>query len=425
LIDDKNINYDLLISSVTIQHGYAKRMITILRRLSPLLILIVFIGLAMLLMGTQETPEQKEEAAILTIVEVMTVEQQTVSLNLPSYGVVNPKYKTQLVTEVQGRLQSIAPNFVAGGMVKKGEQLALIEPSDYEADLMQAEANVAQATAMLNEEIARGEVAKIEFKDFDNGVAPELGLRIPQLKKEQANVKSAQAGLARAQRNLERTVIRAPFDGIIKARKVDLGQYVTLGTNLGELYDTNTAEVRLPLTNSDLAYLESIDNPDTQVTLNASLAGQDISWEGNIIRSENVIDEQNRMVYLVAEVTDPYLLQSSTLNKLPLKYGSFVTAVIKGRTVSGIVSLPRHVVRNSQVAIVKPDNTIEIRPVNIVKSDIDKVYIKDSFTDGERISTTNVVNLSDGQKVKVLGEGEQPSPADDVSDDEISTAGAK
>lgn len=415
----------MLIASITIQHGYAKRMITILRRLSPLFILIVFIGLAMLLMGTQETPEQKEEAAILTIVDVMTVEQQTVSLNLPSYGVVNPKYKTQLVTEVQGRLQSISTNFVAGGMVKKGEQLALIEPSDYEADLMQAEANVAQATAMLNEEIARGEVAKIEFKDFDKGVAPELGLRIPQLKKEQANVKSAQAGLARAKRNLERTVIRAPFDGIIKARKVDLGQYVTLGTNLGELYDTNIAEVRLPLTNSDLAYLESIDNPDTQVTLNASLAGQDISWEGNIIRSENVIDEQNRMVYLVAEVTDPYLLQARSMNKLPLKYGSFVTAVIKGRTVTGIVSLPRHVVRNDQVAIVKADNTIEMRSVNIVKSDIDKVYIKDSFTDGERISTTNVVNLSDGQKVKILGEGEQPSPADDVSDDEISPAGVE
>ncbi|MCW3171611.1 efflux RND transporter periplasmic adaptor subunit [Shewanella subflava] len=400
-------------------------MMTILRRLSPLLILIVFIGLAILLMGTQETPEQKQEAAVLTIVDVMTVEQQTVSLNLPSYGVVNPKYKTQLVTEVQGRLQSISPNFVAGGMVKKGEQLALIEPSDYEADLMQAEANVAQATAMLNEEIARGEVAKIEFKDFDKGVAPELGLRIPQLKKEQANLKSAQAGLARAQRNLERTVIRAPFDGIIKARKVDLGQYVTLGTNLGELYDTQTAEIRLPLTNSDLAYLESIDNPDTQVTLNASLAGQDISWEGKIIRSENVIDEQNRMVYLVAEVTDPYLLQSRTINKLPLKYGSFVTAVIKGRTVTGIVSLPRYVVRNDQVAIVKPDNTIEMRSVNIVKSDIDNVYIKDSFTNGERISTTNVVNLSDGQKVKILGEVEQPSPADDVSDDEISPAGAE
>ncbi|UJF22890.1 efflux RND transporter periplasmic adaptor subunit [Shewanella sp. OMA3-2] len=395
----------------------------ILRRLSPLFILIVAIGFAELLMQTQEAPEQKEEAEILTIIDVMTVKQQTVSLNLPSYGVVNPKYKTQLVTEVQGRLQSISAEFVAGGMVKKGEQLALIEPSDYEADLMQAEANVAQATAMLNEEMARGQVAKIEFKDFDNGVAPELGLRIPQLKKEQANVKSSKAALARAQRNLERTVIRAPFDGIIKARHVDLGQYVTLGTNLGELYDTSTAEIRLPLTNNDLAYLESIDNPDTEVTLSASLAGQNVTWNGNIIRSENVIDEQNRMVYLVAEVLDPYLIKSKNNKQLPLKYGSFVSAVIKGRTVSGIVQLPRHVVRNDQVAIVSDDNVIEMRNVNLVRTDIDSVYIKDSFTDGERISMTNVANLSNGQKVKILGEDDKLTPADDVSDDKLNPAG--
>ncbi|WP_434928399.1 efflux RND transporter periplasmic adaptor subunit [Shewanella sp. HL-SH2] len=396
---------------------------TILRRLTPLFILIVAIGFAQLLMQTQEAPEQKDEAEILTIIDVMTVKQQTVSLNLPSYGVVNPKYKTQLVTEVQGRLQNISAEFVAGGIVKKGDQLALIEPSDYEADLMQAEANVAQATAMLNEEMARGQVAKIEFKDFDNGVAPELGLRIPQLKKEQANVKSSKAALARAQRNLERTIIRAPFDGIIKARHVDLGQYVTLGTNLGELYDTSTAEIRLPLTNNDLAYLESIDNPDTEVTLSASLAGQNMTWYGNIIRSENVIDEQNRMVYLVAEVIDPYLIKSRNNKQLPLKYGSFVTAVIKGRSVSGIVQLPRHVLRNDQVAIVSDDNIIEMRSVNLVRTDIDSVYIKDSFTDGERISMTNVANLSNGQKVKILGEDDKLTPTDDVSDDELTPAG--
>ncbi|UCX05770.1 efflux RND transporter periplasmic adaptor subunit [Shewanella glacialimarina] len=396
---------------------------TILRRMTPLFILIVAIGFAQLLMQTQEAPEQKDEAEILTIIDVMTVKQQTVSLNLPSYGVVNPKYKTQLVTEVQGRLQNISAEFVAGGIVKKGDQLALIEPSDYEADLMQAEANVAQATAMLNEEMARGQVAKIEFKDFDNGVAPELGLRIPQLKKEQANVKSSKAALARAQRNLERTIIRAPFDGIIKARHVDLGQYVTLGTNLGELYDTSTAEIRLPLTNNDLAYLESIDNPDTEVTLSASLAGQNMTWNGNIIRSENVIDEQNRMVYLVAEVIDPYLIKSKNNKQLPLKYGSFVTAVIKGRTVSGIVQLPRHVLRNDQVAIVSDDNIIEMRSVNLVRTDIDSVYIKDSFTDGERISMTNVANLSNGQKVKILGEDDKLTPTDDVSDDELTPAG--
>ncbi|WP_394205137.1 efflux RND transporter periplasmic adaptor subunit [Shewanella waksmanii] len=376
----------------------------ILRRSSPLLILIVFAGLAKVLLDTRQAPEQKEEQTPVPIVDVAEVDVQTLSLNLPSYGVVTPKYKTQLVTEVQGRMLEISNKFVAGGVVKQGDVLAVIEPSDYEADFMQAEASLAQAQASLEEEVAKGEVAKVDWQGYDGGVPPELGLRLPQLKKEQANVKFAQAALARAQRNLERTTIRAPFDGIIKSRNVDLGQYVTLGTNLGELYDTHIAEIRLPLANNDLAYLESVDNPDTQVTLSAELAGKVVTWQGNIIRSEGVIDAENRMVYLVAEIKDPYLRNNKQTGQLPLKYGSFVTAVIKGRTVDGIVKLPRHIVRNNQVAVVNADSTVEIRPVNVVRTDIEYVYIKDSLKSGERISLTNINAMTDGQLVKVIGD---------------------
>ncbi|ABI37869.1 efflux transporter, RND family, MFP subunit [Shewanella sp. MR-4] len=400
---------------------------TLLRRLSPLFILLLFVIGAFALMSTKEAPEQKPEEMPVPIVDVTQVEQQTVSLNLPSYGVVTPKYKTQLVTEVQGRMLSISPQFVAGGIVKKGDQLAQIEPSDYEADLMQAEATLAQATAALNEEIARGEVAKIEFKGYDKGLPPELGLRIPQLKKEQANVKYAQAALARAQRNLERTVIRAPFDGIIKARNVDLGQYVTLGTNLGELYDTRIAEIRLPISNDDLAYLESVDHPDTQVTLSASLAGKENTWLGNIIRSEGVIDADNRMVYLVAEIKDPYLREHKTPGSLPLKYGSFVNAVIKGRTVDGIVKLPRHVVRNEHVALINDQNIVEMRHVNVVRSDLEHVFIKDSLKTGERVAITHFSNMANGQLVKIIGEDakpvQTPTPKEDAPESSLAAAG--
>lgn len=395
----------------------------ILRRSSPVLILLLFIAGAMLLMQTKEAPEQKPDEVPVPIVDVTKVEPKTVSLNLPSYGVVTPKYKTQLVTEVQGRLLEVATNFVAGGVVKKGEKLAQIEPSDYEADLMQAEASLAQATAALNEEIARGEVAKIEFKGYDKGLPPELGLRIPQLKKEQANVKYAQAALARAQRNLARTVIRAPFDGIIKSRNVDLGQYVTLGTNLGELYDTSIAEIRLPISNDDLAYLESVDHPDTEVTLSASLAGKENRWQGNIVRSEGVIDAENRMVYLVAEVKDPYLRNAKPEGSLPLKYGSFVNAVIKGRTVDGIVMLPRHVVRNSEVAVVTDKNLVEMRHVHVVRSDLEHVFIKDSLQTGERVATTHFSNMASGQLVKVLGE--KALPKTDTPEASLAASGVK
>ncbi|MCG9695736.1 efflux RND transporter periplasmic adaptor subunit [Shewanella sp. Isolate11] len=400
----------------------------IIRRSLPLIILVVFIGLALLLMSTKQAPEQKEDEIPVPIVDVYDVKQETVSLNLPSYGVVTPKYKTFLVTEVQGRLLHISDKFVAGGVVKRGDTLAEIEPSDYQADLMQAQASLAQARAQLDEEIALGEVAKKDWEDYQKGPAPELGLRIPQLKQEQANVKFAEAALERAQRNLKRTVIRAPFDGIIKARSVDLGQYVTIGTTLGELYDTATAEVRLPIANNELAYLESIDNPDTEVTLSTELAERQVTWKGKIIRSEGVIDAENRMVYLVAEVKDPYLRDNKAPGQLPLKYGSFVTAVIKGRTVDGIVKLPRHVVRKDRVAVVKDDNTLEIRQVNIVRSDIDSVYIKGSLQDGERISLTNVNNMATGQLVKVIGEQKNSSDIDDsegASNDTLMAAGDK
>ncbi|MCK8044724.1 efflux RND transporter periplasmic adaptor subunit [Shewanella sp. 1CM18E] len=401
---------------------------TILRRMMPFFILTAFVIAAIILIGTKQAPEQKADEVPLPIIDVTEVEQRTVSLNLPSYGVVTPKYKTQLVTEVQGRMLSISANFVAGGVVKKGDELAVIEPSDYEADLMQAQASLAQAKAALEEERAKGEVAKNDWKGYDGGIPPELGLRLPQLKQEQANVKFQQAALARAQRNLERTVIRAPFDGIIKARNVDLGQYVTLGTNLGELYDTQIAEVRLPLSNNDLAYLESVDNPDTDVSLSADLAGKTITWQGQIIRSEGVIDAENRMVYLVAEVKDPYLRSERLEGQLPLKYGTFVTAVIKGRTVTGIVKLPRHLVRSNKVTVVNDDNSIELREVNIVKSDLENVYIKDSLADGERISLTNLTNAENGQLVKVLGEqnnSSQDEATETGNEEQLANAGAQ
>ncbi|MCE9677784.1 efflux RND transporter periplasmic adaptor subunit [Shewanella sp. AS1] len=400
----------------------------ILRRvLPPVLIVVIFIGLAGGLMSTKQAPEQKAEEVPVPIVNVVDIKQETVSLNLPSYGVVTPKYKTILVAEVQGRLLSISDKFVAGGMVKKGDTLAQIEPSDYQADLSQAQATLAQAKAKLDEEVALGKVAKKDWEDYQNGPAPDLGLRIPQRKQEEANVKFAEAALARAQRNLERTVIRAPFDGIIKARSVDLGQYVTIGTNLGELYDTQTAEIRLPIANNELAYLESIDHPDTDVTLSTELAERTVTWKGQIVRSEGVIDQGNRMVYLVAEISDPYLRANKKTGQLPLKYGSFVTAVIKGRTVDGIVTLPRHVVRKGTVAVVRDDNTIEMRQVNIVRSDVENVYIKGGLKEGERISITNINNMATGQLVKVIGEENSSDidRKDDVTGSAIAAAGEK
>ncbi|WP_299003553.1 efflux RND transporter periplasmic adaptor subunit [uncultured Shewanella sp.] len=379
----------------------------LIRRLFPLFILILFILLAFLLNSTKTPPEEKPSVDNIPVVNVIHIRPETMPFHLSSYGTVNPKYKTQLVTEVAGRIIDISDNFVSGGIVKKGEVLAHIEPSDYEADLMQAQASLAQALAALDEEKARGEVAKNDWKDYDSKLAPELGLRIPHLKKEQANVKYAKASLARAERNLERTIIRAPFDGIIKNRNIDLGQYVSLGTNMGELFDTGIAEIRLPITDSELVYLTSVERPNTQVEISTQLAGQTHTWQGKIIRSEGVINTDNRMIYLVAEVYDPYLRHASDTHKTQLKYGSFVTAKITGRTVENLVKLPRNLVHNNQVTLIDKDNKVENRTVNIVRTDLNHVYIKDSLQLEDKVSTTRLYNVENGQTVKIINNKNQ------------------
>ena len=148
---------------------------------------------------------------------------------------------------------------------------------------------------------------------------------------------------------------------------------------------------------------------------------------GNIIRSEGVIDADNRMVYLVAEIKDPYLREHKTQGSLPLKYGSFVNAVIKGRTVDGIVKLPRHVVRNEHVALINEQNIVEMRHVNVVRSDLENVFIKDSLKTGERVAITHFSNMANGQLVKIIGEDakpvQTPTPKEDAPESSLAAAG--
>ncbi|WP_035416211.1 efflux RND transporter periplasmic adaptor subunit [Ferrimonas kyonanensis] len=381
------------------------------RRLLPIIIILaaLFVGLAVIF-ATKTQPEVKEQRKILPIIEVSEIRSDNITLKMKSYGVVQPRHQTQLVAEVSGRVVALDPSFIAGGEVTQGQILARIEPADYQADLMQAQANLAQAKAVLEEEIARGKVAEQEWKGVTTGIPPELGLRKPQLAQEQAKLRSAEAALARAQRNLERTVIRAPLDGLIKSRNVDLGQYVSLGVMMGEVLGTDVAEVRLPLAADQLQFINHPDNPDSPVTLTQASATGPVQWQAHLVRSEQVIDEQSRMIYLVAELRDPYN-KEGRLAAGPLKFGSFVNAEIEGRTLDNIVRLPRHSVRNGAVMVIDDNNLLERRPVDVVHTDLNSVYIRDSLKKGERISLTALNSFQDGSEVKILGE---PEPASNV-----------
>ncbi|QIZ77453.1 efflux RND transporter periplasmic adaptor subunit [Ferrimonas lipolytica] len=372
-----------------------------IRRLLPMVtILVAIMVIALLLAKFAPEKEKKAVKQSLPIVNVVAVEPQSFQLSLQSYGVVEPKRQTQLVAEVSGRLIQLAPEFVVGQFVRKGQLLAHIEPADYQADLIQAEANLAQANAQLEEEIARGRVAKEEWQGVIEGIPPELGLRKPQLAQEKANVRSAEAGLARAQRNLERTQIRAPFDGMISSRSVDLGQYINISNNLGIINGTDVAQIRLPVAPDELNFLDSVNSGE--VVLSHQVGSKTLQWQATLVRSEGEINPDNRMIYLVAEMSDPYNLTNK--HDQSLQYGAFVNARIEGINVDGLVNLPRHAVRGGRITVVKPDNTIELRSVDIVRADLEQVYFRANISNGERLSLNALNGVDNGRKVKVAGE---------------------
>ncbi|WP_412971797.1 efflux RND transporter periplasmic adaptor subunit [Glaciecola sp. MF2-115] len=379
----------------------------------PVLILIGAIVVMVVLISMKEQPEKEEVIERDFLVDAKPIELKSVEFLVYSQGSVQAKNKTILSSQVSGRVTAISDKFVEGGFFKKGDVLVELETNDYQTDLLLAEAELARAQASFDEEKARGKVAAEEWRSFNNGTPPELGLRKPQLAREEASVQAAKANLQRAQRNLDRTKIRAPYDGLVKSRNIDLGQFITLGSQLGEVYSTDVAEVRLPLTDDDVAFLTDLNTDTPQVTLSAEVAGKTIKWQGRLVRDEAVLDSKSRVIYGVVEVKDPYQLQLQKQKKgMALRFGRFVNATITGITADNIVVLPRNVLRlDGTILTVDDDKKIRINFVTVQRADEDFVYISEGLDPQELVVVSALPNPYEGMPVRFLGDEEQTPPS--------------
>jgi RND family efflux transporter MFP subunit len=350
----------------------------------PIAVLLVGVGGFAAMSAMKKPPEEKAEVDNTPLVAIQQVEMNPMTFSVGSYGVVKAKYETELVSQVYGEIVFLSNAFVRGGFVKKGDVLAKIDPSDYDADLIDAEANLASARATLVQERAFGKVAEEEWKRIKDGVPTELSLRKPQLAHEIAKLNSSEAGLKRALRNVERTIIKAPFDALIESRNIGLGSYVSQGTAVGKLLSTDHAEIRLPLADKEIQYLTN-KGKDANVALIADLGGEKQQWLGKIVRSEGVIDSRSRMTYLVAEVIDPYGLKT---DKNELRYGTYVTANITGNDAGEVTVLPRHLVVNGTIATLDEDKKLRYKPVNVIRQFGAEVVISEGLAPGMNVITS-------------------------------------
>lgn len=245
----------------------------------PVIFIVVSSLVAMAMFAARPEAERSPVEAPTLLVQVATVEQQPVTHVIQSQGTVAPRTQTTLIAEAQGQIVEVSRNFVNGGFFRKGDVLVRIDPRIYQSIVKRARAQVARAETQLETESARAGYAQSDWerlRQFDptRGEATPLALRKPQLREALAEVQSAEADLDKALGDLDRTTIRAPYDGLVREKVADVGQYVNTGSQLAVTFAVDIAEVRLPVTQGDLRYLDIIkvrSNSEIPVRLKAQL----------------------------------------------------------------------------------------------------------------------------------------------------------
>ncbi len=382
-----------------------------MRHLKWILPIVVIIGAIMLsrtIKSSRPPASVKESIEKLTIVRVIKTVPSSFQPVVNSQGTVRPKRTIQLVPEVAGKIVWVSPNFSSGGSFAKGEPLLRIDPSNYEFAIEKSRADTADAESKLQLELAEADIARRDWAEIGEGrVATDLALRKPQLAGAEAKLAAAKAELRKAQLDLKRTTITAPFKGRVDAKHVDVGQYVSLGTNLADLYSTDFSEIYLPLTDSQLAMIdlyptyvgETSERKLPEVHLEAIVAGKERQWEGHIVRTVGTVDQNSRVLDVIVEVENPYDVEAGGM---PLMNGLFVQASIKGKEIDDVVEIPRSALRNqSQVVIVDRENKMWSQNVEVMHTLAGTVVVR-GIESGARVVVSPLDVMIEGAEVSAI-----------------------
>jgi len=378
----------------------------------------------------EAVPVPTERAAPL--IRVQTLAPHELQLFVQAQGTVEPRTESELKSQVSGEVMWVSPALVPGGFFDAGDPLLKLDPVDYEANLESARAALARAESDARR--ARKENTR-QRRLADRSVASQARIDDAQNAAHvaEAALREARARLGRAERDLQRTEVYAPYSGRVRSEKVDLGQFVSRGETLARIYAVDYAEVRLPIPDRELRYLDvplgyressereepatsdaypigdlaeagAPDMSGPSVLLQAEFAGEDHEWVGRIVRTEGELDPKSRMVTVVARVEDPYG-RKDEIGRPPLSVGLFVNVRIEGRVVPNALVIPRSALREGgRVLVVDEDDRIHYRSIEVLRTEREAVIVEAGLQPGERVAVSPLPEAVEGMRVRAQGD---------------------
>lgn len=378
--------------------------------LLPLLLVLGAVAITGMLISNRPEAAQRSTVPVPLLVSSIVVKREAVTHWVDSQGEVAPRTETTLMSEVSGQIQTVSPTFVSGGYFKAGDVLLRIDPRNYETQVKRARANVAKARTQIATENALAGYAVEDWERLralraTTKTASDLTLRRPQLAQAIAELESSEADLQKAEDDLARTTIRAPYAGMVRNKRADVGQFVGMGAPLAEIFAVDYAEVRLPLTQNDLEFIDvpepGSESLHSEVALSTTIGQTRQSWSAELVRTEGVFDAATRVLYGVARVENPYALDQAETRE-PLRIGTFVTARITGRDGGLMFVVPRVALSGTdRLWLIDKEDRLKAAQVSIVRRLEDRLYINDGLRDGDRICLTPLPSATTGMLVRV------------------------
>lgn len=394
-------------------------------RLSPRLKVVTIIGGGIfglvLLLVFRPRPAAQEPPRRVPLVVTVPADVRSGNLTIRGSGNVRPRSEIVLSSQVAGRIDWVSPTFASGGRFRKGDPLLRIEEADYVNRVDAASAAVAQRRVEVlqweeERELALEEYERLQAREGiealrDTASRSGLIFREPQLQAARAALRSAEAQLEDARLALSRTRITAPFEGIIRSKSVDVGQYVAPGQNLGSLYATDEVEIVVPLTDGEASLVEGLweagaAGSETRIpaTVRAAFGGRTYQWDAYVDRAEGALNPETRTVDVVVRVSDPFVTDGS--ERPPLLLGTYAEVDIQGAAREAYVTLPRMALRDGNaVYLVERDTLLVVRPVTLLQEVGAQVFVSADIEPGQAVVVSPMDIVTDSMTVQVANGG--------------------
>lgn len=375
----------------------------ILKVVLPPAVLALGIALTAAMASMKPEAEKKEPEPVFPRIETFTVEGGPQTVRVSSEGTVQPLQETRLTAKVPGDIIAVAENFYPGSRFAKGEVLLRLDPLPFESALAEAKSRLALRRTAYLQELENAEQARRDWKRVGSGEASPLVLREPQLEKAKADFEAAKVAVRIAEEDLADTQVRAPYDGRVREKYVEVGQTVP-GPSLvlGEVYSTQALEVPLPLSLDDLALLgfsgrgvPSAAAPG--VLLTATIGNREHRWRARLVRTAAAVDPRTRMITAYARLEPPF----TSGKGWELTPGMFVEAAIEGDSVADAFRIPRAALQPGDVVYrLTDDNRLEKVGLEVLRTSDDSALVGEGLAEGDRLCRTPLLFFVDGMRVE-------------------------